>query len=49
LLEELHQAGLATSGATLRLTPDGLALSDAIGPMLISPQVQARMGGYALA
>ena len=49
LLEELLQAGLATTTpATLQLTPAGLALSDAIGPMLISPQVHARMDAYAL-
>ena len=48
-LEELRQAGLLTSSATtLQLTPAGLALSDSIGPMLISPRVQARMDAYAL-
>lgn len=48
-LAELQQAGLATHHAsTLQLTPAGLALSDGIGPMLISPRVQARMDAYAL-
>lgn len=48
-LEELRQAGLLTnSTTTLQLTPAGLSLSDGIGPMLISPSVQARMDAYAL-
>lgn len=48
-LEALCQAELATSSvATFQLTPAGLALSDSIGPMLISPKVQARMDNYTL-
>jgi coproporphyrinogen III oxidase-like Fe-S oxidoreductase len=31
---------------TIRLTPEGLAHSDAIGPMLFSPQVQGLMNAY---
>ncbi|WP_233526380.1 STM4012 family radical SAM protein [Actinomadura spongiicola] len=37
---------LDTSGSTLRLTSEGLAYSDAIGPALFSPQVQALMASY---
>ncbi|MFG2088291.1 MULTISPECIES: STM4012 family radical SAM protein [unclassified Spirillospora] len=37
---------LDTSGGALRLTPEGLAYSDAIGPALFSPRVQARMASY---
>ncbi|MBL7496297.1 STM4012 family radical SAM protein [Frankia sp. CNm7] len=33
---------------TIRLTPEGLAHSDAIGPALFSPQVRALMTGYTL-
>lgn len=33
-------------GVRLTLTPDGLERSDAIGPMLISPGVRARMAAY---
>jgi coproporphyrinogen III oxidase-like Fe-S oxidoreductase len=33
--------------STLRLTADGLAHSDAIGPWLVSPGVRAAMTGYA--
>ncbi|MFZ2268107.1 MAG: STM4012 family radical SAM protein [Azonexus sp.] len=47
-LEELQQAGLLTCNTSLQLTPAGLALSDSIGPKLISPAVQARMDAYAL-
>lgn len=37
---------LETSDGTLRLTPEGLAYSDAIGPALFSPHVQARMKSH---
>ncbi|WP_246178998.1 STM4012 family radical SAM protein [Actinomadura decatromicini] len=37
---------LETTGEVLRLTPEGLAYSDAIGPALFSPHVQARMKSY---
>ncbi|WP_245666804.1 STM4012 family radical SAM protein [Actinomadura latina] len=37
---------LETSGATLRLTPEGLAYSDAIGPALFSSHVQSLMDSY---
>jgi oxygen-independent coproporphyrinogen III oxidase len=49
-LQALHKAGLATStSTTFQLTPAGLALSDSIGPMLISPRVEALMNSYTLA
>lgn len=32
----------------LRLSPEGLAHSDALGPALFSPAVRARMAAYAL-
>ncbi|MFJ5673812.1 STM4012 family radical SAM protein [Streptomyces sp. NPDC093097] len=32
----------------LRLSPEGLAHSDALGPMLFSPAVRSQMAGYAL-
>ncbi|MEU6479872.1 STM4012 family radical SAM protein [Streptomyces sp. NPDC047017] len=38
---------LAADGDRLRLTPDGLAHSDAIGPDLFSPAVRAAMAAYA--
>ncbi|MFJ9352130.1 STM4012 family radical SAM protein [Streptomyces sp. NPDC101237] len=37
---------LADDGTVLRLTPEGLAHSDAIGPELFSPAVRAAMAGY---
>ncbi|MFD8723435.1 STM4012 family radical SAM protein [Streptomyces sp. NPDC059629] len=37
---------LADDGTLLRLTPEGLAHSDAIGPVLFSPAVRAAMAGY---
>lgn len=47
LLSQLLAAGLAQQhAATLELTDAGLALSDAIGPALISPAVAARMDAY---
>jgi oxygen-independent coproporphyrinogen-3 oxidase len=36
------------SDPALRLTPEGLAWSDAIGPLLFSAPVRAAMGAYAL-
>lgn len=43
----LEAAGLAAdSGTRLRLTPLGLAWSDAIGPWLVSPGVRERMESY---
>ncbi|WP_034263020.1 STM4012 family radical SAM protein [Actinospica robiniae] len=53
LLEErglLEEAPTAPSPADsrLRLTPEGLAWSDAIGPMLFSDPVRAAMRAYAL-
>jgi oxygen-independent coproporphyrinogen-3 oxidase len=48
-LAELLPHGLAVrDGAILRLTPDGLAHADAIGPWLQSDAVRARMTEYAL-
>ncbi|MFD6313947.1 STM4012 family radical SAM protein [Streptomyces nigra] len=42
-----HQGWLADpTGARLRLTPEGLAHSDAIGPRLFSPAVRAAMAAY---
>lgn len=37
---------LETSDTVLRLTPEGLAYSDAIGPALFSPRVQGLMDAY---
>jgi oxygen-independent coproporphyrinogen-3 oxidase len=37
---------LETSDTVLRLTPEGLAYSDAIGPALFSPRVQSLMDAY---
>ncbi|MFF4901862.1 STM4012 family radical SAM protein [Streptomyces sp. NPDC001068] len=37
---------LADDGTVLRLTPEGLAHSDAIGPELFSPAVRAAMAAY---
>ncbi|MFF5261083.1 STM4012 family radical SAM protein [Actinomadura viridis] len=37
---------LERDGAVLRLTPEGLAHSDAIGPALFSPRVRALMDAY---
>lgn len=37
---------LTDDGTTLRLTPEGLAHSDAIGPDLFSPAVRAAMAAY---
>lgn len=46
----LAEAPVASSpaAARLRLTPEGLAWSDAIGPMLFSDPVRAAMRAYAL-
>ncbi len=38
--------GDAAGGDLLRLTPEGLAYSDALGPALFSPAVRAAMAGY---
>jgi oxygen-independent coproporphyrinogen-3 oxidase len=47
-LEHLADHGLATiDDRVIRLTPAGLARSDAIGPWLYSPQVRQRMEDYA--
>lgn len=51
-LAELTARGLATAAegaGTLRLTPEGLARADAIGPWLASPAVRRRMAEYELA
>ncbi|TMQ86142.1 coproporphyrinogen III oxidase family protein [Actinomadura soli] len=46
-LTSFHDRGwLETSDDTIRLTPEGLAYSDAIGPALFSPHVQALMAAY---
>jgi oxygen-independent coproporphyrinogen-3 oxidase len=48
-LAELAPRGLAShTGDTLRLTPEGLARADALGPWLYSPEVQRRMADYEL-
>jgi oxygen-independent coproporphyrinogen-3 oxidase len=47
-LGELADAGyLVADDTRLRLTAEGLARSDAIGPWLVSPRVRAAMAGYA--
>jgi oxygen-independent coproporphyrinogen-3 oxidase len=46
-LEPLRARGFLTEGA-LRLTPEGLAWSDAIGPTLFSSAVRDAMRAYAL-
>jgi oxygen-independent coproporphyrinogen-3 oxidase len=47
-LAELAEAGLAESTpGGMRLSPAGLERSDTIGPWLYSPEVRARMEGYA--
>lgn len=38
--------GAGTEGGELRLTPEGLAHSDALGPALFSPAVRAAMAAY---
>jgi oxygen-independent coproporphyrinogen-3 oxidase len=45
-LSALAESGLMDADA-LRLTAEGLAYSDAIGPWLVSPGVRAAMAGYA--
>ncbi|GAA0936559.1 STM4012 family radical SAM protein [Virgisporangium aurantiacum] len=45
-LVSLAESGFLDANA-LRLTADGLAYSDAIGPWLVSPGVRAAMAGYA--
>ena len=48
-LNELERDSLARrEGSALKLTPRGVELSDAIGPWLYSPDVRARMDGFAL-
>jgi oxygen-independent coproporphyrinogen-3 oxidase len=37
---------LAAADGRLRLTPEGLAHSDAVGPLLFSPAVRAAMAAY---
>ncbi|MGW2255039.1 STM4012 family radical SAM protein [Kitasatospora sp. NPDC001660] len=46
LAEFAARGWLAEDGARLVLTPEGLAHSDAAGPMLFSPEVRALMAGY---
>ncbi|WP_435126846.1 STM4012 family radical SAM protein [Actinacidiphila sp. bgisy144] len=47
VLDRLADRGwLTDDGTTLRLTPEGLAHSDAIGPALFSPAVRAAMAAY---
>lgn len=48
LLEERGFLTAAGPSAALRLTPDGLAWSDSIGPLLFSPSVRAAMRTYTL-
>ncbi len=46
-LDQLAGAGYLTAGdARIRLTPEGLAHSDAIGPWLVSERVRAAMAGH---
>jgi oxygen-independent coproporphyrinogen-3 oxidase len=45
-VDVLRERGLL-DGEVLRLTPEGLAWSDAIGPMLFSPAVRTAMRAYA--
>jgi oxygen-independent coproporphyrinogen-3 oxidase len=48
-LTELVDRGLATlDDVEMRLTDAGLERSDAIGPWLTSPAMQARMAAYEL-
>jgi coproporphyrinogen III oxidase-like Fe-S oxidoreductase len=47
-LAELGWTELGRDGAPLRLTPAGLASSDAIGPWLFSERVRAAMAGFGL-
>lgn len=48
LTEDAHGAatGPADRADRLRLSPEGLAHSDAVGPMLFSPEVRALMAEY---
>jgi coproporphyrinogen III oxidase-like Fe-S oxidoreductase len=47
-LSQLADGGyLADDGHRVRLTADGLAYSDAVGPWLVSPGVRDAMAGYA--
>ncbi|MGA5820191.1 STM4012 family radical SAM protein [Kitasatospora sp. NPDC094028] len=46
LAEFAEHGWLADDRDRLRLSPEGLAYSDAVGPMLFSPQVRARMKEY---
>ena len=48
LLAERGFLAAADTSAALRLTPDGLAWSDSIGPLLFSAPVRAAMRAYAL-
>ncbi|WP_103503084.1 STM4012 family radical SAM protein [Streptomyces sp. SM14] len=45
---EAGGSGAARAGRLLRLSPEGLAHSDAIGPRLFSPAVRAAMDSYEL-
>ncbi|MFF0416192.1 STM4012 family radical SAM protein [Kitasatospora sp. NPDC004745] len=42
----LAERGWLTGGDTLRLTPEGMAWSDAVGPLFFSPRVDAAMAAY---
>lgn len=46
-LTPLSRAGLIEDDGWIRLTPNGLAWSDAVGSWLVSPQVRASMQEYA--
>lgn len=48
LLAEAQESAASESVSRLRLTPEGLAWSDSIGPMLFSDPVRAAMSAYAL-
>jgi oxygen-independent coproporphyrinogen-3 oxidase len=39
---------LTEDDATVRLTDEGMAYSDAVGPWLVSDEVRAAMGEYEL-
>ncbi|HTJ69732.1 MAG TPA: STM4012 family radical SAM protein [Actinospica sp.] len=45
---QLRDAGFIADSSSLRLTPEGLAWSDGIGPLLFSDHVRAAMRAYEL-
>lgn len=48
MLAEAQESAASEAASRLRLTPEGLAWSDSIGPMLFSDPVRAAMSAYAL-